>query len=256
MDCREFDRVWNSWLDARDDRAADRELEQGLQAAGEHARDCVACGRAHVGYEALHRALAAWSLGIRASACPPPGLAERVVTALPNVSAALPASSRRVLRPWSGLTLGFAAAAAAAVIALVIAPDRRRNEPGRPSAPAPSRRSDSHILEDSLAEAAAATWELARSASEPAARLGRGVLEAATRADDASEEGASVTLTSVLRGPIDLAPSSTLFQEFGEHVSAGVRPLSSTARRAFDFLRAPSLGPDGRRIGQPTSKGA
>jgi hypothetical protein len=252
MDCREFDRVWNDWLDARDDRVADRELAREMPEAREHARRCAACGRAELGYEALLRALAAWGRDGRAWAGTPPELADRVLAALSSPS---PSSrSRPGRRPGFGLALGFAAAAAAAVLALVLAPARRRDEPARPSAP--FRGPDSHILEDSLAQAAAATLDLARSASEPAARLGRGAIEAATRAEEITGQEAPETLTSMLRGPIDLAPLPTLLPEIGERVSAGVRPLSSTARRAFDFLRSPSFEPNGRRISSPTSKGA
>jgi hypothetical protein len=256
MDCREFDRVWNAWLDARDDRAADRELAREMPAAREHARRCAACARAEFGYEALRRALAAWGREVRTSASAHPDLAECLLAALSSPSGSPSSHPPSGRRTGFGLPLWFAVAAAAAVLALAIAPDRTRIRPGRSTVPAPSRRLDARVLEESLTEATAATLDLARRTSEPAARLGRAVLEAAARAEGVEGQGAPVTLTSVLRGPIDLAPSSTLFQEFGERVSAGVRPLSSTARRAFEFLLAPTSGPNGRRIIPPTSKGA
>ena len=122
--------------------------------------------------------------------------------------------------------------------------------------PTPPRLTDSHTLGDSLAEATAATWDLARCTSEPAARLGREVLVAATQVGSPAEAEASVMLTSALRGPVDMGSPSALFQEVGERVSAGVRPLSTTARRAFDFLRTPSLERSGQRAGQTHAKGA
>ena len=47
---------------------------------------------------------------------------------------------------------------------------------------------DRRALNAALAEATAATWDLARSASEPAARISREVLDAATRSDQTPDE--------------------------------------------------------------------
>src|SRR4051812_4939110 len=107
MNCHDFDRVWNERLDARADRAADLMLAEALLAARDHARDCAACRRAQLGYEALHRGLMAWGSAPEASACPPPELAERVLAALAKPAGSIPARPRRSRWPGLGLSLGL-----------------------------------------------------------------------------------------------------------------------------------------------------
>jgi hypothetical protein len=108
-------------------------------------------------------------------------------------------------------------------------------------------------LSEALADATAATWNLAWTASEPAARLGRHVLESATRVEISSQPGESAadlagpayqgldSLASVLPAVPQPPPGSALLQQVGDGLSATFRPLSFTARRAFRFLRMPSL---------------
>jgi len=112
-------------------------------------------------------------------------------------------SSRRARRWRAALPLGAAVAAVACLIALVLAPLPWRLERvspgidrGRPagrasgSALRPSnRQADSRVLSEALADATAASWDLARTTSEPAARLGRQVLESATRVENPSRAG-------------------------------------------------------------------
>jgi len=112
-------------------------------------------------------------------------------------------SSRRARRWHAALPLGAAVAAVACLIALVLAPLPWRLERvspgidrGRPagrasgSALRPSnRQADSRVLSEALADATAASWDLARTTSEPAARLGRQVLESATRVENPSRAG-------------------------------------------------------------------
>ena len=147
---------------------------------------------------------------------------------------------------------------------------------GRPAGPAsestlrPSnRQADSRVLSEALADATAATWDLARTTSEPAARLGRQVLESATQVESPARAGASAadpagssypgldSLAAVLPVVPQAPPGSALLQQVGDGLSASVRPLSSTARQAFGFLRIPSLEKtDNSPIHQPASKGA
>ena len=107
-------------------------------------------------------------------------------------------------------------------------------------------------MSEALADATAATWDLARTTSEPAARLGRQVLESATRVEDAITPGsirapilpvprtpALTRLPRSCRSSPQPPPGSALLQQVGDGLSASVRPLSSTARQAFGFLRIP-----------------
>ncbi len=112
-------------------------------------------------------------------------------------------SSRRARRWRAALPLGAAVAAVACLIALVLAPLPWRLERvspgidrGRPagrasgSALRPSnRQADSRVLSEALADATAASWDLARTTSKPAARLGRQVLESATQVENPSRAG-------------------------------------------------------------------
>ena len=83
-------------------------------------------------------------------------------------------------------------------------------------------------LGDSLAEATSATWELAREASAPAARIGRVAWIEAPAPSPAI-------------GVAPPSPSPGVLREVGSRVGAGVRPLSGTARNAFGFLLDPVL---------------
>ncbi len=126
-------------------------------------------------------------------------------------------------------------------------------------------------LNRALADATSATWELARSASEPAARIGRDVLDATTRAEDVVSEPEPeaptsvadrlVTATGALTLPVpSLAPfapdPSAALQQVGDHLASGVRPLSDTARHAFGFLIGPAPDRAAPRNTPQSSKGA
>ena len=192
-------------------------------------------------------------------------------------------SSRRPRRWRAGLPLGAAVAAVACLIALVLAPLPWRlervspaSDRGRSAGPAnasalhlANRRADSRVLSEALADATAATWDLARTTSEPAARLGRQMLESATQGETPARAGASGadpagssysgldSLASVLPVVPQPPPGSALLQQVGDGLSASVRPLSSTARQAFGFLRIPALEKtDNSPIRLPASKGA
>ncbi|MCA1686628.1 MAG: hypothetical protein LC745_11780 [Planctomycetia bacterium] len=97
-------------------------------------------------------------------------------------------------------------------------------------APAPpsgfADRVDPKGLSDALADAGSATWDLAREASGPAARVGRQVIEAA----ELPGTSPAVALPGVVR------PASDVWREVGDRVNAGVRPLEGSARHAFGFL--------------------
>ncbi len=120
-------------------------------------------------------------------------------------------------------------------------------------------------MTEALADATEATWDLARTTSAPAARLGHQVLMAATSAQDSTGTGSTGAggprlgldaLAPILRVVPDSTPASELIQRVGDGLSASVRPLSSSARQAFGFLRTPSLGKPDNPINLPASKGA
>ena len=120
-------------------------------------------------------------------------------------------------------------------------------------------------MNSALAEATAATWDLARSASEPAARISREVLDAATKTDHAPVEAASITsagpvtanaLVPSLDSLVPDAAAGAMLQQVSDHFAHGVRPLSDTARNAFGFLRGPTLTKPEVRLNPPAQKGA
>jgi hypothetical protein len=111
-----------------------------------------------------------------------------------------------------------------------------------------------------LSEATAATWDLARSASEPAARISRQVLDAATGPDRSPAQPASVVVAVSVPSLDSLAPDTAaagaMLQQVGDHLTNGVRPLSNTARHAFGFLLGTALAKPEVPVNPPAQKGA
>ncbi len=145
----------------------------------------------------------------------------------------------------------------------------KRIDSPRVAHPAPSsiRKPDGDVelvtarpLNEALAGATSATWDLARSATEPAARISRNVIDVATTpGSTVPDSGASVPAVSV--PSLDsLAPDSdtaaAMLRQVGDSLVTGVRPFSSTARHAFGFLLGPvPAKPEARTI-VPSEKGA
>jgi hypothetical protein len=286
MNCQDCDQIWNQLLDAESLSRAriatgleplPQLLAEREQAACTHALGCSRCRQVRAKYETLRRALRAWVASARPEMTLSPALVERILAEQKT------GSSRRARRWRTALPLGAAVAVVACLIALVLAPLPWRlervspdSDRGRPPDPASgsglrssNRPSDSRVLSAALANATAATWDLARTTSEPAARLGRQVLEGATQVENASGAAASAaepagssypgldSLAAVLPVVPQAPPGSALLQQVGDGLSASVRPLSSTARQAFGFLRIPSLEKiDNSPLHQPASKGA
>jgi hypothetical protein len=103
-------------------------------------------------------------------------------------------------------------------------------------------------LNQALATASEATWQLARNASEPAASIGREFVATAL-------PGPFPTTTVDAIVPNPSAASSAL-ERIGGQVVQGARPLSSAARRAFSFLSLPSTEkhPGRRAIATPDKR--
>lgn len=269
MNCQDFETIWSNLFDAP--HRHPNEVTTGLHSAGsseldwheslrEHAQTCPGCRTRMNQYETLRLAIRSWEL------TPKPAPSNDLVDRILAAAAASPAPiSRQHSRLWR-ITWVAAASAVAASIAVAIirrgdqpAPenskpavaiargDRRAEEP----TPATPPRPDTRALRQALSEAGEATWELAYAASGPALRIGRQVLEPADV--PVSLEGFDSPESS---NPGQII--SEVLNDFGEELTSGVRPLSDSARRALDFLRAVVPGTDrGLKNPPPTSpKGA
>ena len=241
------------------------------QAALAHARECPACRAVQQRYETLRRALREWNG--RSIPVPAPDLVDRMLREM--VLEAGSDSGRS--RGWRvGMPIAVAVLAAS-VLVVALAPIRWTVVPGSSHQAAPAagpapipaagpglpRSADRRGLTDALTHATAATWELARTTSAPAARLGREVLsatvwnpdEASTEAQAAPDGSSLLPIPSMLR-VVPEPPDAIRIQELGDRLTTGVRPLSTTARQAFGFLRTPSLDKPRNPTGPPASKGA
>jgi hypothetical protein len=251
MNCRDFDQVWNQLLDARR-RDADRiAREQSLR---EHADACPSCRVRHLQFETLRQALEAWSARPEARPSPSADLTDRIVAAAtrPELRIAPPAP-RSVRHRLVAFAL---ASAAAAAVLLATVGLRLRPEPAGPT-PEVGRDIRRGLLSGAVNDATAASWQLARLASEPAARLGKEMIEVSFQPGDGSFRKAGFPSSSDLPTLDPDSFSPVLLNQMGDILAAGVRPLSSSARQAFGFLRAPTSEKADRPVARPTSsKGA
>jgi hypothetical protein len=217
MHCRDFERLINEQFDAR--QAASPELELRLQ---EHASDCAACRALAMRYQTLRAAIA-----MLAPPQAPSDLTARVLAQLESAGAATEAQPQHRILKFSR-AFWPAAAAAAVLLAVWMVGRVRTALPSRP----PARAAGTETLSVALAEATAATWDLARATSAPAAEVGLEVLGTAALPETAA--GVPV--------PVDVAvgPAAEMLGEVGQRVNENVRPLSGTARHAFSFLLGPA----------------
>jgi hypothetical protein len=178
----------------------------------------------------LRRALQSWEHAPKA--VPPTDLADRILLAALDENARLiPLRNRRI---WSRVGITGIAATAAAVATLMVALNPGNNRPRPvptpgPIGPKPPPQADLHALNQALADASDATWELAYVTSAPAVRLGRHVFD-----DPAEQVDSDAALF-----PAEAAGEvvSEVLSRLGAEISAGVRPLSDSARRAFNYLQ-------------------
>ena len=172
---------------------------------------------------------------------------------------------------WALIAPVAATLAAAVTVGLILkAVDSRRGEhPGRSVTRKPGGASDpvtTGPLNEALAGATAATWDLARSASEPAARISRQVIDIATSPEvspvptasnaDAKTSAVTVSLPSLGSLAPDSGAAAAMLQQVGDRLATGVRPLSSTARHAFGFLLGPAPVKPEAPAHLPSEKGA
>jgi hypothetical protein len=307
MTCRDFQSQWDELLDA-DARASSVGAESGpiLDGPGaspsgeareeallDHAADCPECCQLAARYRVLRQVTRAW----KRPPVPPADLVDRILAAAEvSTTSAWPVYAD-VGRgnPWKQLVALTSIVTAAAVLAAILLPtisrmlgrarDARPTNPpiivSRPldhdfQAVSSSKRAPDErpALNRALAEATSATWDLARSASEPAARISREMLDATTQSGDVLSEsqprgrsasgdhsgmgGVGLTVSVPSFAPIAPDPSaaSAALLQVGDHLAAGVRPLSDTARHAFGFLIGPAPGQAGPRNSPPSAKGA
>ena len=282
MTCHDFERIRNELLDSEtasgrgghNEGAALPDVAERERALSEHAAGCPACASVSARYEVLRRAIRMWG----PPAMPSAGLAERILAEIQApVTASFETRSVRRKRPWPAIA-GLAATTAAAVGLAIALPalnrrldrSQRRDalsvladtpvvDSGREMA---ATKGDPRALNLALAEATAATWDLARSASEPAARISREVLDAATRPGQSTtgpalntgpEAGTAMVGVPSLDSLVpDTAAAGAMLQQVGDRLTQGVRPLSDTARHAFGFLLgATPTKPDAPLTRQP-----
>jgi hypothetical protein len=284
MTCREFKKAWNERIDAEaNGTVARRSLGAGEETSNashgelalaererallDHAAQCAACRQVGAGYQALRQALRVWG----PPPAPPAGLAGRI---LAEVQARAPSAwavdggvRRKPVWPMAAALAAMAATAAVIAIALPMlnrSMDRRRpdgasavlhNTPFDPGhdhgRDSETGSIDTRSLNLAVADATAATWDLARSASEPATRISREVLAAATTSENkqaprsagtgAEPLAPSVAVPSLDGIAPDTAAAGAMLQQVGDHLVTRVRPLSESARQAFGFLLGPPI---------------
>jgi hypothetical protein len=274
--CCEFEQKWNERLDAIAAQS-DGGMSGSERVVLAHAAECIACREKGAKYEALRSAILAWG--------PPPpapdGLVDHILAELEATATTVRPVARVQVRTarWAGARPLIAAAAVAACLLTLVVLDRVK--PHGPTAvfrPAavderheqrtesPTGPVDYRALNTALADVTAATLDLARAASEPAARIGRQVIDAAARPDPAASEtepaGEPDSIALVVSVPSlnALAPNpaaaAAMWHQVGDGLADGVRPLTSTARHAFGFLLGPAQPKPELRSTPPADKGA
>jgi hypothetical protein len=225
MKCRDFERLVHEQLDARSPGSPET-----VRALAVHAAECTACRAAARRYEGLRRAIAAWT---QCPLVPPADFVARFPTNWADLDCPADPPVERPIARWLP---ALSSLAAAAVLLLLVGVGIRWGWPRRPAPPAApaARPIDSQALTTALAEATSATWDLARQASGPAARVSLEVLDATSLVQ--SNPPLSIP------GDVGPGPASEVLQDVGRRVNDEVGPLSNTARHAFGFMIGESGG--------------
>lgn len=263
MNCRDFDRVWNQLLDARRREVDADARERSLR---EHAESCASCRVRHRQLETLRQALEVWSSRAETPPTPAPVLARRILEAADHAEPATTARRPRLRPRYAAYALASAAAVGLVVLGPKLRPELPRasgpapaaaaaSTPARAPTPVVGRSMTPRLLGVAVDDATAASWQLALLASEPAARLGREMIDASFQADAGPYESARFPTSSDLPS-LDAGSLSPAFNQMSDILAAGVRPLSTSARQAFGFLRVPRAEKAERPIVRPTAKGA
>jgi hypothetical protein len=303
MTCLDFQRKWDELLDEDARRAGVPDgaetappgapghlVEESEAVLLAHAAGCPECRPIAVRYQVLRHAIRAW----RQPPVPPADLVHRILsTPFDTTPGTWEAAARRARGAWRehrshiAIVSGLAASVLVAALMGLTLQRISRDRMDGPATPVQTAQNDldsvtgpqkapdrSAALNQAFAEATSATWDLARSASGPAARISRDVLDATTQGNprpgetptDASStapagtiEGlASLTVPVPSLEPLtpDASAASAVLQQVGDRLSTGVQPLSSTARHAFGFLLGAPRDRSGSRANGRTARGA
>jgi hypothetical protein len=275
MKCRDFERTWNELLDNRADErapgASDARTARIELALREHEAACAPCAAIAARYRLLWSAITAWSApGTRSI-----DLTDRILESSHSIPHAVRGERRALFPPIWHARVPLAAAAAAAAILILARPlielrprldERARTQAVaaapidkaiRPGMSSPVPRSSIRVIESALTDATGATLALARSASEPATRIGREMLaNSDSEGGGGSSDGFGIPVSPYVPDAPDPGAASALIQVVGDRIASGVRPLSATARQAFGFLLEPSVHKTRRSVTTGQTKGA
>ncbi|SIN89281.1 hypothetical protein SAMN05444166_1477 [Singulisphaera sp. GP187] len=221
MQCSDFERQLNEQFDARDSASPD--LDRALEA---HAAGCATCQLTASRYQMLRQVLQT----VARPPAPP-------VDFLPHFLESQGLNPKRTPRRFTSRHVMVPLAMAASLFWIVFLGWPSLPETPAPLVenqvePAPIPNDDPPLLTDALASAGSATWNFAIESSEPAARIGREFLDAASFRETAP---GALALT-LPNSP----PPTEVLESVGDRVNAQVRPFSGTARHAFGFLLGPS----------------
>ena len=226
MNCRRFEEGWNELLDSRPGGSSG--LERALEA---HASACERCRGVSARYRVLRKAASV----LRPPPRPSVGSLERLygLTVPPTPTATV---GRRSWRwHWAPLASAAALLVVACLVEIGLTPERLAERPvSAPGLPVVAARP----LETALAEATEATLDLAKQASAPASRIGREILDLGKVSTSPPVGGAEPEL-----GSEDGSSPPEVLRSVGERLTAGVRPISGSARHAFSFLLGPPPEP-------------
>ena len=236
MTCREVEHFWERRLDEVRSGTS-MEASEGLPSElTSHLSLCAQCRARSVGFSALAQAITALD-----TPSPSAGLSARVLAAVEADRSPQRLRMRPIRRESATLVRRFTVAAA---VLLAVFGLRAIRSPREIVDPKPDRlppqatplvtvEETSRPLTETVAEVAEVTVALARRTSEPAARLGREMLESATEssslAEEPTPEANEVSADRMVKG-------------IGSRLEAGVRPFTQPTRSAFSFL-VPSFPP-------------
>lgn len=207
MTCQEFRDLWNARLDARS-----AGLPETIAALDAHSDSCASCHALSAGFHAI--AQVEWPRPIAS-----PDLSAKILASL---NAEL-APGRNVISFRAIVLWGTAAAAGLlgfVVLRSFVVEDKQHLAERLPNPRPP--------FAVAFANATSASIDLAREATEPAARVSRHVLDDAPRPDPSWADRP------------EARPAGEILQSVGKRVEEEVRPFSISAKRAFGFLLGPS----------------
>ncbi|WP_169974071.1 cupin domain-containing protein [Tautonia rosea] len=236
MTCREVERYWELRLDEVRSGSSP-EVSEGIPSElASHLSVCARCRTRVAGCSTLAQAIIALE-----PPRPPADLSARVLAAVQTDRAPGTLPMRPVRRGSTPIVRRCAMAAAVLLVVFglrsILSPrelvDLKPNRLPPPAAPVMTVDASSRRLTESVAEMAEVTVALARRTSEPAARLGREMLESATESSSRLE----ATVPKTVEGPTD-----GMVKGIGTRLEAGMRPFSQPTRSAFSFL-VPSFPP-------------